>query len=440
MTERGEDLSEQQNNTGNEGTAEKTADALQKKKRIQRLKTIIIWTVIVLMLLPTILCIILGIEVFKLKNQVEELISTYSSSYDDIGDGGKNNGDYAYASTDDEKEDDLNHPDDNSDGTDKPDGMSNNTDNGTDMPDDLNSDENPYSVDFIENLDLDHTNGIGDHEPGMDPTQDNQDGNISENPDSENPDGDSGPEGPSENGTGDGNPDGEETAGNGNGTENGQPYRDPNGKYYGKKVYLTFDDGPSDNTDKILDILSEYGVKATFFVVGYNDEASKERYKRIVSEGHVLGMHAFEHNYKKIYKSLEDFDKDFTKLWNLLYDTTGVTPKVYRFPGGSLMRKKDIDKYNNYLVQRGVTYYDWNVVNGDAEGVDYTDKQLIDNVLNGVLNRKTSIVLMHDGYGKAKTVKTLPAILDELISGGAELLPIDDNTPLIRQVKPKSSN
>ena len=64
-------------------------------------------------------------------------------------------------------------------------------------------------------------------------------------------------------------------------------------------------------------------------------------------------MHAFEHNYKKIYKSLEDFDKDFTKLWNLLYDTTGVTPKVYRFPGGSLMRKKDIDKYNNYLVQRG---------------------------------------------------------------------------------------
>ena len=52
------------------------------------------------------------------------------------------------------------------------------------------------------------------------------------------------------------------------------------------KVYLTFDDGPSGNTDKILDILDQYGVKATFFVVGREDEASREAYKRIVEEGH----------------------------------------------------------------------------------------------------------------------------------------------------------
>ncbi|NLO08427.1 MAG: polysaccharide deacetylase, partial [Clostridiales bacterium] len=216
--------------------------------------------------------------------------------------------------------------------------------------------------------------------------------------------------------------------------------RDPDGIYYDKKVYLTFDDGPTMHTDDILDILAQYNVKATFFVIGHEDDVSKERYKRIVNEGHVLAIHSYSHKYQDIYKSIENFDKDFTKLWNLLYDTTGYTPTLYRFPGGSLgfLGRSKMKEYVRYLDEKGMTYYDWNVVNGDAEGKNYTEEQMIDNVLNGVARKKTSIVLMHDGEGKHKTVATLPDILDALISGGAEVLPMDETVPLIQQIKASS--
>ena len=69
---------------------------------------------------------------------------------------------------------------------------------------------------------------------------------------------------------------------------------------YQKTVYLTFDDGPSRNTDKILDILKEYDVKATFFVVGKTDEHSVRAYQRIVEEGHTLAMHSYSHKYEEV--------------------------------------------------------------------------------------------------------------------------------------------
>ena len=101
------------------------------------------------------------------------------------------------------------------------------------------------------------------------------------------------------------------------------------------KVYLTFDDGPSSNTAAILDTLAQYNVKATFFVVGKEDEESQEMYKRIVNEGHTLGMHSYSHKYSVIYDSLENFEDDFTKIQNYLYDITGEDCHYYRFPGGS---------------------------------------------------------------------------------------------------------
>ena len=85
---------------------------------------------------------------------------------------------------------------------------------------------------------------------------------------------------------------------------------------------LTFDDGPSSNTAAILDTLAQYNVKATFFVVGKEDEESQEMYKRIVNEGHTLGMHSYSHKYSVIYDSLENFEDDFTKIQNYLYDIT----------------------------------------------------------------------------------------------------------------------
>ena len=100
-----------------------------------------------------------------------------------------------------------------------------------------------------------------------------------------------------------------------------------------RRVYLTFDDGPSSNTDKILDILNEYGVKATFFVCG--NERYMEEYQRIADEGHTLGMHSYSHKFREIYQSTEAFVDDMNRLHDYLYEVTGVDSKIIRFPGGS---------------------------------------------------------------------------------------------------------
>ena len=99
-------------------------------------------------------------------------------------------------------------------------------------------------------------------------------------------------------------------------------------KSSGKKVYLTFDDGPSSNTDQILDILKDYDVKATFFVVGKTDERSVKAYQRIVEEGHTLAMHSYSHRYDEIYESKEAFARDLNSLQEYLYETTGVWPRI----------------------------------------------------------------------------------------------------------------
>ena len=93
-----------------------------------------------------------------------------------------------------------------------------------------------------------------------------------------------------------------------------------------KTAYLTFDDGPSGNTDIILQTLQEENVKATFFVVGTDDAGNLARMRRIVQEGHTIGMHSYSHSYKKIYASVEAFLKDMYQVFNLIKDTTGVTP------------------------------------------------------------------------------------------------------------------
>ena len=212
------------------------------------------------------------------------------------------------------------------------------------------------------------------------------------------------------------------------------------GKYIDKVVYLTFDDGPSIYTNDIIDILNEYNVKGTFFVNGKEDEESKNIYKRIVKEGHTLGMHSYSHDYGEIYNSLEDFEKDFTKLSNLLYDTTEYQPTIFRFPGGSLnhVNENGMDEFIRYLGENSIPYYDWNVVNGDATGVEYTKSQLVQNVLDGVEKHNTAIVLMHDSASKLKTVESLPGLLEKLLSEGAQILPLDDTVRPVQQIKASS--
>ncbi len=204
-----------------------------------------------------------------------------------------------------------------------------------------------------------------------------------------------------------------------------------------QKVYLTFDDGPSKNTEEILDILKKYNVKATFFVIGKSDKYSKSVYRRIVNEGHTLGMHSYSHDYRRLYKSTKSFEKDLDKIQNLLYDVTGVKSLYYRFPGGSSNTVSNVPmrKLIRVLKKRGINYYDWNALSGDADGKTYTKKQLVRNAMKDVEQHNTSIVLLHDAAAKTKTVEMLPALLKQLKKDGISVLPIDGDTKLVQHVK-----
>ena len=208
-------------------------------------------------------------------------------------------------------------------------------------------------------------------------------------------------------------------------------------KIKGKKVYLTFDDGPSENTSEVLKILKKNNIKATFFVVGRTDDRAKELYKQIYDEGHTLAMHSYTHNYQAIYKSVNAYKKDITKLSDLLYDITGERPKYLRFPGGSsnAVSKVDMKKVILYTKEEGLKYYDWNVINGDATGKKMSDKEMVSSVVSGVKQYETSIVLMHDCAGKEQTVKTLPSVIKKLKKMKVTFLPINDTTKLIQHIK-----
>lgn len=202
------------------------------------------------------------------------------------------------------------------------------------------------------------------------------------------------------------------------------------------KVYLTFDDGPSNNSNQILDILDDYNVKATFFVNGREDENSLAVYKRIADEGHSIGMHSYSHKYKDLYKSLDSFIEDTNRIHQLILDTTGQDCKLYRFPGGSSNQVSDTDmsQYIAYLNDNHIRYMDWNVSSGDASSSQYTADDVIENVMKDVVRYKTSVVLMHDANTKNATVEALPRLIERLRAEGAIILPITDETKLIQHV------
>ncbi|MBR5128433.1 MAG: polysaccharide deacetylase [Firmicutes bacterium] len=195
-----------------------------------------------------------------------------------------------------------------------------------------------------------------------------------------------------------------------------------------KVCYLTFDDGPNvATTTRVLDILKEHNIKATFFVIYSDGEEEKALYKRMIDEGHTIGVHSASHNYDLIYSSIDAYLTDFEKLSSHLEDITGVKPEVFRFPGGS------INTYNNSMyreliaemIRRGYTYYDWNVSSGDATYPTLTKEKVIDNVLKGSIEQDDAIVLMHDSYGHDSTVAALPEIIKGMRNQGYSFAALD---------------
>lgn len=206
------------------------------------------------------------------------------------------------------------------------------------------------------------------------------------------------------------------------------------GDTHTRKVYLTFDDGPSDNTLRILDILEEYGVKATFFVTGEEAKSHPERYQAIVEGGHTLGMHSYSHKYREIYASLDDFGSDLLMLQEYLEETTHETSVFYRFPGGSsnTVSKEPMSVFCDYLTDNGITYFDWNISSKDAANPMRSADEIIENCTANLERFDNAVILMHDAANKSSTVEALPEIIERIQAmEDTEILPITEDTVVI---------
>ncbi len=203
-------------------------------------------------------------------------------------------------------------------------------------------------------------------------------------------------------------------------------------------VYLTFDDGPSQNTDIILDTLARENVRATFFCIAKEGTENTARYQRIVQDGHTLAMHSYSHDYDRIYKDMKSFKEDVNGISDYLMEMTGMVPKFYRFPGGSsnAVSKVSMNKCIRYINKKGLTYFDWNAQNDDATGKVYSSSQLVKHAVSSVKSAGDNVVLlMHDEKTKTATAESLPELIRILKARGYDILPITKETKPVQHMK-----
>lgn len=209
-----------------------------------------------------------------------------------------------------------------------------------------------------------------------------------------------------------------------------------------KKAYLTFDDGPSSVTPRVLNVLEKLGIKATFFVIGRTGEADIQTLRRIHEEGHSIGLHSYSHDYRKIYRSVEDYLTDFQALEQWVFDITGERAEIFRFPGGSnnaAAQKGIITAIADEMTRRGYIYYDWNVIAHDDKKEVYSAEELLRNVkasAKGKLDRDL-ILLFHDNGTRKTTPEVLEPVVRYFQENGYEFAPITSETRPIQFYHPK---
>ena len=183
-----------------------------------------------------------------------------------------------------------------------------------------------------------------------------------------------------------------------------------------KIAYLTFDDGPTTSvTPKILDILKEENIKASFFVIGKYVDSHPEIVKRAYEEGHYIANHGYSHNNSILYKSSESFISEVKKTDLAIGKAIGIEDycsHIFRFPNGFMapLYKSQKEKAVLLLLEMNYTYIDWNCLNKDSER-KYTNTQLLNNLKQSCENKNTLVVLMHD----TKDVNNSSLVLKESI-------------------------
>lgn len=201
----------------------------------------------------------------------------------------------------------------------------------------------------------------------------------------------------------------------------------------GKYVFLTFDDGPSNSTEKILNILKDKDVHGTFFVLGSSIEKDSKRQEYLKEElksGNAIANHSYSHDFKKLYPGnklkIDSFMDEFNKTNDIIQSILGgeFDCKVLRMPGGYGTRKyyKDpsLKEFDDTLQENGIINVDWNALDGDAEGKPYSTEEMLNYVKKTSKGKNHVVILMHDAAGKEKTVEILPQIIDYYKNEGYE--------------------
>lgn len=196
-----------------------------------------------------------------------------------------------------------------------------------------------------------------------------------------------------------------------------------------KIIYLTFDDGPSANTKKVIQILKDKNVKGTFFVINSDDSAM---YKYIVDSGNSIALHTYKHDYT-MYKSANLFMNDLLSIQEKVKKATGLEIKDFRFAGGSSNSYVSNSVFNEIIAQlknKGFRYHDWNCSSSDASATTVKVDKIIKSSTK--CNFKVINLLMHDSISKSTTVEALPKIIDHYKSKGYRFDAINKDATLIQ--------
>lgn len=194
-----------------------------------------------------------------------------------------------------------------------------------------------------------------------------------------------------------------------------------------KVIYLTFDDGPSIMTDKVLDVLKKNDVKATFFIIGNQIKGQEAVVKRINTEGHSIGLHTYTHTYKNIYSNRKGFISEMLKSQDEINSLIGIKPTIMRFPSGS--RKHLTEVFLRELHSYNFKIYDWNAVTSDGVNCKTPTDNMYREATKTKVIEHPIILLMHCDYMHKNTCKVLPRIIKFYKDNGYEFKIINDKTP-----------
>lgn len=192
-----------------------------------------------------------------------------------------------------------------------------------------------------------------------------------------------------------------------------------------KRVFLTFDDGPSKIvTPLILDLLKQENIKATFFLLGSRVELNPDIVKREYDEGHYIANHGYSHNYTSIYQTPQSVVDEFNATEGAIKNALGnqeYNSYLFRFPGGMPGGKHAQLKAEaaQILEQNGVAHLDWNALTSDAAGAK-TSEEMLQNAINTIGEKNSVVILMHDAGDKILTYEMLPNLISYLREKGYE--------------------